>query len=77
MVPMDDFLLSKPNFDFLDRILGNASPENNISTVPSASQEKDHSADRSEKNDYQRKENKRGKEKEEGREKKEQNNQKR
>ena len=37
MVPMDDCVSSNPNFDFLNRILGYASPENNISTVPTAS----------------------------------------
>ena len=59
MVSLDDFLSSNPNFNFLDRILGYDSPENNISTVPTASQEKDHPADSSGKNDYQGKENKR------------------
>ena len=59
MVSLDDFLSSNPNFDFLDRILGYYSPENNISTVSTASQEKDHPADRSGKNDDQGKENKR------------------
>ena len=59
MVSLDDFLSSNPNFNFLDRILGYDSPENNISTVPTASQEKDHPADSSGKNDDQGKENKR------------------
>lgn len=63
MVPLDDFLSSNPNFDFLDRILGYDSPENHIST-----QEKDHPADSKE---DQEKENKRGKEEEREEEKEE------
>ena len=66
MVPLDDFLSSNPNFDFLDRILGYDSPENHISTT--TTQEKDHPADSKE---AQEKENKRGKEEERDEEKKE------